>query len=138
MNKTFTKRYREYLKENLNNYENNPMQQRLMTAYTIAIKNNYMGIEDWYDFINYLYCNPGAEMEIILSACYSSMEKDLEELEAEATVEDRKEKRKEYCKNYYLKNKDKKIKYQKEYYQKNKTDRQEYQRGYYHSKKNLF
>ena len=87
MNKTFVKRYREYLKENLNNYENNPMQQRLMTSYTIAIKNRINGIEDWHDFMNYLYCNPGAEMEIILSACYSSMEKDLEDLEIETRKE---------------------------------------------------
>lgn len=140
MNETFVKRYREYLKANINSYDNNPMQQRLFTAYTIAVKTHYMGIEDWRDFLIHCYYNPGAELEILLNGCKDQIEKDLEAIPEEVIeiIEPKeipeiasKTKKQLYRQEYYQKNKEEMLKYQKEYYQKNKEERKEYQRDYY-------
>ena len=139
MNKTFVKRYREHLKENMNRYSSDPMQQRLITAYTIAIKTHYMGIEDWRDFLLHCYYNPGAELEILLSNCKDQVEKDLEAIKHEEfDLENIPEEldaildaKSDYDKKYYQENKAKKLKYQKEYYQNNREERKAYQSEYY-------
>ena len=139
MNKTFVKRYREHLKENMNRYSSDPMQQRLITAYTIAIKTHYMGIEDWRDFLLHCYYNPGAELEILLSNCKDEVEKDLEAIKHEEfdlenipeELDANLDAKNDYDKKYYQENKAKKLKYQKEYYQNNREERKAYQREYY-------
>ena len=127
MNKTFVKRYREHLKENMNRYSSDPMQQRLITAYTIAIKTHYMGIEDWRDFLLHCYYNKD-QIEKDLKAIKHE-EFDLENIPEELdAILDAKS---DYDKKYYQENKAKKLKYQKEYYQNNREERKAYQREYY-------
>ena len=77
MNKTYIKKYREFINNIGNNKkQDEQMLNRVKIAYEYAFATGMT--DSMEDFLKYLYNNPGKETEIILKSNIENIEKEIE------------------------------------------------------------